>query len=316
MIVQYLKPILDMLDEGLRLYRRGFVGFVLVTAIWFVPVVIGVSLSIAAVRYWGSWVVFLILLGWGLGIIPLSMYLVGGLSRALLMIQQGYNVQVWSALAIHPLWATGMGCYGLILYIIASIVSSIVSILCLCPLYTVIVGTIGSIGFFAETAGHLGTGLAILSGIMLTMVLVLYYGLSLVLGGATFSTLVYGLQPFVQDSLSFGNAIQRSIDLILYRVGYNLLAFMFASMIFGAMAIAVTVAVGVLIPLPLVLALGSESLVTQGVSASAWLLGVALVLPPLPIWMALLYQHNVRRWQGADLARRITALTPHPSLDM
>ncbi len=316
MIARRLNPILDMLDEGLRLYRRGFVGFVLVTAIWFVPVVIGISLSIAAARYWGAWVTLLILLGWGLGTIPLSMYLVGGLSRALLMIQHGYNVQVWSALAIHPLRATGMGCYGLVLYIIASIASSMVSFLCLCPLYTMMVGTIGSIGFFTETAGHLGTGLAILSGIMLMMVFVLYYGLSLVLSGATFGTLVYGLQPFVQDSLSFGNAIQRSIDLILYRLGYNLLAFMFASAVFGAMAIAVTVAVGVLIPLPLVLALGGESLVVQGVSASAWLLGVALVLPPLPIWMALLYQHNLQRWQGADLSERIAVLKPHPPLDM
>lgn len=316
MIARHIKPILDMLDEGLRLYRRGFVGFILVTAIWFVPVVIGIGLSIAAARYWGTWVTLLILLGWGLGTIPLSMYLVGGLSRALLMVQQGHTVQVWSALAIHPLWATGMGCYGLVLYIIASIASSMVSFLCICPLYMIIVGTIGGMGLLVENAGHLGTGLAILSGIMLMMVMVLYYGLSLVLGGATFSTLVYGLQPFVQDSLSFGNAIQRSIDMLLYRAGYNLLAFLCASTIFGATAIAVTVAVGVLVPLPLVLALGSESLIAQGVSASAWLLGVALVLPPLPIWMALLYQHNARRWQGADLSERIAALNPHPPLDM
>ena len=39
-MTETLQPILALLDEGLRLYRRNFVGFVLLTASWFVPVAI------------------------------------------------------------------------------------------------------------------------------------------------------------------------------------------------------------------------------------------------------------------------------------
>ena len=39
-MTETLQPILALLDEGLSLYRRNFVGFVLITASWFVPVAV------------------------------------------------------------------------------------------------------------------------------------------------------------------------------------------------------------------------------------------------------------------------------------
>jgi hypothetical protein len=86
------------------------------------------------------------------------------------------------------------------------------------------------------------------------------------------------------------------------------------SAIFGALAVAVTIAVGVLLPLPLFIALGEASLVAQGVSASAWLLGLIVVLPPMPIWMVLLYQRNVVARYGPDLAERIGAVAQQPAI--
>jgi hypothetical protein len=127
------------------------------------------------------------------------------------------------------------------------------------------------------------------------------------MSGATYSSLVYALQPFVQDTLTFGDSIERSVNLTFYRLGQNLLAFVFASFIFAATSISVTVTLWVLLPLPLFWTLGSESPIAQGSSAMALLLGLIVVLPPMPIWMALLYQRNLDAYQGRDLVERVAA---------
>lgn len=308
-----LQSILDILDEGLLLYRRGFVGFILIAASWLVPVAIGIGLSIAAAQLLGEAAVFLIIMGWLLLTLPLGLYLIAGLSRATLAVQRGHTISLRAALAINPLQIAGMGCYGLVFYIITNIIASMLSLLCFCPLYIAMIALFGGIGSALDTTGGLGAGLAVLLGMLVALLFVLFYGLSLVLSGATGSALVYGLQPFVQAQVPLGTAIQRSIDLVFYRFARNLLAFVLASAIFGATAIAVSVAIGTLLPLPLLLALGEESPIAQGVSVSAWLLGLIVVLPPLPIWMALLYQRNLAAWQGNDLAERIASIQPETS---
>lgn len=306
-----LQPILDILDEGLRIYRRGFVGFMLITASWLVPVAIGIGLSIAAAQFWGELAGILIILGWMVVLLPLFTYLIGGISRATLAVQQGHAIRLREALAIPPQRALGMGCYSVILYIVINILSSIVTMACFCPLYIMIIGFAGSIGVLTEDTSGLGVAVIIILSVLIGLIVVLFYGLGLMLGGATYSSLVYGVQPFAQEDLSFGNALQRSIDLIFYRFRYNVFAFILSSTIFGAMTIAITVAIGVLVPLPLFFALGEESIIAQGVSASAWILALIVAVPPMPIWMALLYQRNVAAWQGRDLATRIHSLMPN-----
>src|SRR5690348_15065429 len=81
-----LQPILALLDEGLSLYRRNFVGFMLITASWFVPVAVAIGLLIVAESYaddqYGIWFG---LMAFGVALLlffPLLIYLVGGLSRA------------------------------------------------------------------------------------------------------------------------------------------------------------------------------------------------------------------------------------------
>lgn len=300
-----LQPILDILDEGLRIYRRGFVGFLLLTAGGLVPAAIGMGLLIASAQFWDDVVTLLIAFGWMLLMLPLVMYLIGGLSRATLAVQRGLPVRPREVLAIGPLQMLGMGCYSVVFYIVANIVSSIVVLLCFCPFYIAIIGLSSGIGVLVQDTTGFGFGLLFILSALIALIAVLFYGLSLVLGGATYSGLVYGLQPFVQDRLSLGRALQHSIDLLFYRFGYNLLAFLLASFIFGATAVVVTVAIGVLVPLPLIFALGEDSIIAQGVSASAWILGLIMVVPPMPIWMALLYQQNLALWQGRDLAERI-----------
>ena len=69
----------------------------------------------------------------------------------------------------------------------------------------------------------------------------------------------------------------------------------------AALVLIVSASIGVLTTLPLMSALGTESRLAQAGSLAALLLGMAVVLPPLPIWMALLYRRNLAIRSGAKL---------------
>src|SRR5205085_4432131 len=130
-----LQPILALLDEGLNLYRRNFAAFVLIAAGWVVPVAIAAGLAVAAVSWLdGAWA-FLLLMAVALLLFPLLIYLVGGLSRAAAAAADGRPVRFREAVAIHPLRAVGMGCFTIIYAIMAQIASSVLSMICICPLY-------------------------------------------------------------------------------------------------------------------------------------------------------------------------------------
>lgn len=300
-----LQPILSVIDEGLRLYRRHFVRFALLTVSWAVPLALALGLTVAAGRVLGSAVVVLLVLGWALLALPLAALLIGALSRAALAAHEGRELSLRAALAIPPLRLVSMSFYTIIFYFLSNMISSTLLLCVFCPLYTVGVGLVGAVAGGLGNGGAAGGALVAALGALAALLFALFYGLSLVVSGATYAALAYALQPFALEGRPFGEAIQRSFDLLGYRFGRNLLAFMLSSAVFGATAIAATVAVGVLLPLPLLFALGPESLVAQGVSASAWLLGLMLVVPPLPIWMALWYRRNVAARDGADLGERI-----------
>lgn len=307
---QRIQPILDLIDEGLWIYRRGFVGFTLLALLWLAPIAVGIGLSLALAEFAATGVIELIIVGWLLLAFPLLIYLIAALSRATSAVQAGESIRLARVLALSPLRLAGMGCYGLVFLIFAGVVMSTFSTVCLCPLYLGVVFAFSAGAAVFGQAGALGGALGTVLIFAMLILSVLLYALSLVLNGAAYSSLVYALQPFVERELTLGAAMQRSIDLVFYRIGQNALAFLTTSLVFGALTVAVTIAVGVLLPLPLGWLLGVESPVVQGVSASAWLLGLALVLPPLPIWMLLLYQRNLAAREGSDLARRIDEVFP------
>ncbi len=296
-----VQPILDIVDEGLRLYRMRFVSFVLLTALWVIPIAVGLGISIATESFWGALLALLLSL-------PLALYLIGGLSRVTLATQEGRSMSIREALSLPLLRMAGMGCYSLVFSIVANIISSMVSYACFCPGFIGLSFAMGASTGALENGGGVGEAVAVVMGIVLMFLFVLFYVFSLILSGATYSSLVYSLQPFVQHDLPFGMAVSQSVDLITYRFGYNLLAFLITSTIFGASMLTVTTAIGVLLPLPLVLALGEESPVAQGIGVFAWIAGLMVVLPPLPIWMALLYQRNNAAREGRDLTARIATL--------
>jgi hypothetical protein len=302
-MTEALQPILALLDEGLRLYRRNFAGFVLLTASWFVPVAIVTGTAVAAEswvdeRYSGLAIV--LLFGGGvLVFFPLLIYLIGGLSRAAAAAADGRPVRFREAMAIHPLRATGMGCFTIVYGFVAQIVSSLISMACICPLY--VVGFMGLAFVSAATNEESVGALAILAiGIFLGG----FYA-SLMIIGATGSGLFYCLQPWVQESRSFGESVQRSLELITFRFGRNLMVWCLAALLIAAAGLTVMATIGILLPLPLLYVLGEEDPATRAATIGAWLIGLMLVLPPLPIWMALLYKRNSAAHDGVELRAKV-----------
>ncbi|MEI7645362.1 MAG: hypothetical protein WCJ55_13895 [Chloroflexales bacterium] len=302
-----LQPTLDLLDDGLRLYRREFPRFALIVALGAVPAIILAMLIIRRPNMLGSGGGILALLLSALISLPLGVYLMGAISRATATALRGEPVALRAALAIGPLRLIGMGCYGGVFLFVANMAVSILSMVCFCPLSMAMGGAMGGIAGTTSGSGTASAALAGMLNVIAAVTFVLLYGFSLVLSGATYSSLIFSLQPFVQGNLRLGAAIQRSLDMTFYRFGANLLVYLCASLIFGVLAIGSTLAIGVLVPLPLFFLLGAESSIAQGISAAAMLVGLTLALPPLPIWMALLYLRRSAERDGDDLAVRIAA---------
>jgi hypothetical protein len=292
-----LQPILALLDEGIALYRRNFGGFTLITATWLVPVAIAAGLLIVAASWLDEALGILVTLAGVALLFPLTIYLIGGLSRGAAAAIEERPLRFREALAIPPLRAAGMGCFTLIYLFIAQIVSNVLSLLCLCPLFfggAAIAGAVGPLLAGTEE-------LSVLAGVLVVLAVVGVYALLLVASGAVYSSLIYGLQPWVQEPLRFGDALQQSLNILGYRFWSNLLVWGVTALLVAAVGVTVTATIGVLLPLPLTYALGSDSTAAQAVSVGAWMLGFVVVLPPLPIWMVLLYRRNRAARDGGDL---------------
>jgi hypothetical protein len=176
-----------------------------------------------------------------------------------------------------------------------------VSIACICPVFFVGGMAIGLIESATSGAGAAGAiGLSIL-----VLFLIIVYGFALIVGGATYSSLIYALQPWVQEAKPFGVTLQHSFELIGYRFWNNLVVWGLAALLVAAVGVSAAMTIGLILPLPLIFALGDESKVAQAISASAWLIGFVVVLPPLPIWMALLYRRNRTDREGAALEAQV-----------
>ena len=296
-----IQPTLALLDEGLSLYRRNFVGFLLIAASWFVPVAVAAGLVVVAASWLDQPWPILLMLGALLALLPLLIYLVGGLSRGAAAAAAGRPVRFREAMAIPPLRAAGMGCFTIVYAIVAQVVSSALSALCICPLYLVGFMAVGVLGVATDGAGSGGVAL-----LFLGVVLIGFYA-SLMFAGATGGGLFYALQPWVHEARPFGATLARSMELIGYRFGRNLLVWLLAALLVAAGGMAVMATIGMLLPLPLAFALGEENPVVQAIAAVAWLLGLVVVVPPLPVWMALLYARNRVAYEGADLAAQVQA---------
>lgn len=298
---------MELLDEGLRLYRRGFSRFVLLAGLAALPSSVAVvALFLVADELQSDLSVSLFLIA-SVVALPVSLYVMGALSRAAVLAAAGEPVRLRQALTIRPLRALGMGCYGTLFLMVSSAVVSALSTVCFCGLYLMIMA--GAVAFASVSGGGaLGGAAAGMAFSIVLIALVILYIAGLVVNGAVYGSAIYAMQPFVQDDLAFGAAVQRSVDLVGYRFGHNLLSFLSASLVFGATALAATLAIGLLLPLPALFLLGTESPVARAITAAAWIAAMAAATPLLPIWMALLYQRRRAAREGETLAAQLAAL--------
>jgi len=299
-----LHATLDLLDEGCALYRRSFTGFALVGLAWLTTIAIAIGLLVAPVENERRLVPGGLIIVAGLILMhPLLIYLTGSLSRAANAAIEGRPIDLRETLAIHPAVIGRAGCFSIVYGILMQLVLSV--LLCICPMYVLrqIPFEFGPDVAIEVSRGAVQEVLQIVSGMLFAGM----YLLGFIIGGIGYSSLLYALQPWLIERLRFGEAMERSVDLIRFRLRRNLLAWGLSALLVFAVGILVSLAVGVLISLPALLLLGAESSLAQAIARTAWLLGLALVLPPWFISMTLLYRRNMAARSGADLARRVEA---------
>lgn len=301
-IAGHLHPTLDLLDEGCAIYRRHFTSFVAIGMTWLAPIALVISLlTDNAGQIGATWLIVIALAG--LFLAPLLLiHLIGGVSRAAAAAIDGCAVDPGKALTIHPFSVVKAGCFTIIYGFIMQVASSALSLMCVCPIY--LLGLSASTLFAAIDPGS-PAGIALL--VVIFALIAGVYALAFVIGGASYSSMFYALQPWLIEQLRFREALERSVDLVIFRFRSNLVAWGLSALIIFAVGASVSLAVGVIVPYPALLLLGAESRIARAIAGVAWLVGLALVLPQWVIWMTLLYRRNLAARSGADLVQRVEA---------
>ena len=292
---------LALLDDGLRLYRRFLPGFLLVASAVMVPLIVVNLLLTALVRtqLGADWLVpgslLLLLVEY-----PVILYAWAAVSRAAAMALDGEPIYVGQALRLGPLRAAGMGCYNLLFTMLTGTLGSIMVVSIACPiLYSSIFGA----GLLAALGGSGTIGAA---GGLFSVLFFLIMLLVIVAAGAILASMVYAVQAFALERRPFGATVSRSVDLLTYRLGGCLLVFLGAGAIVSTLLLAYTGALlvggqSLLTVLDVELSATARDVLRVGVLTAS----LALLLPPLPIWMAMLHRSLAEERDGGDLAPSI-----------
>lgn len=292
---------LALLDDGLRLYRRHVLGFILVGSAIQIPLAI-VGLLVTAIvntQLGQDWEALGVLIRSVLQY-PLLLLTYVALSRAAGMALDNQPIKIGQTLRIPVSRYIGMGCYNVLFTIIFGIVAMVMVVSVICPLiYTSIFGA-GLLGRFggSGTMGAAGAVVLVLS--ILTSIWII------VLAGATMASQVYAVQAFALERQTFSATLTRSIDILTYRFGRNLLVFLGAGAISSTLVASYTgtlLAGGAFLLQFLDIELSLTATQTLQILLTTFT-GV-LLLPPLPIWMAMLHRKVSTERDGADLVTEV-----------
>lgn len=300
-----LPVVLQILDDGFRLYRRNLAGFLLVSTTILVVLALFVMSFMAFVRTnigtTSGWMflAFFVLL---ILSYPALLYTFAALSRATRVALDGQPIALGVALRIGPARGCGMVAFNLLFGMFASICAAIVSTVVSLPMaYLAILGA-GVIAALADSSGAA-------AGISLVLVFVPVSSVwSMTIYGAWLASIVFAVQPFALEQRSWGAAASRAIDLLTARLGRSLLMFLGAGAIFGTLIIAYF---GSLIALlSIIQARFSIDLPPLAGDVIIIVLAVAsltLLLPPLAIWMTLFYRQLAQERDGDEIVARVAA---------
>ncbi|HEX6293109.1 MAG TPA: hypothetical protein VFZ66_28265 [Herpetosiphonaceae bacterium] len=300
-----LPTVLEVLDDGLRLYRRNLSGFMLVATAVLVLIALFALLCSALIRTQlgtsAAWTVLLLFLLTVIGY-PLLLYAFAALSRAAAAALDGRPISLPVALRISPGRGCAMILFNLVFSVVASIFAGTISIMISCPLFyfsvlsAAMVSTIGS--------GAV-SGAAIAFASVISQVSTLW---SLMAFGGWLVSIVYALQAFVLEQRSWSAAAGRSVDLLTARFGRSMLMFLSAGAIFGTLSLAY---LGSLIALILIVqerfGLTLPPLASDVLTIVLTVASLVVLLPPLSIWMTMFHRHLAREQDGEEMARRVAA---------
>lgn len=297
-----LPIVLEVLDDGLRLYRRHLAGFTLVaTAVLVLLALFSLSLmafvrsEIGTSAGWSVLAfVVLLLLGY-----PLLLYAFAALSRATAAALDGQPITLWTALKLSPLRGLGMIFFNLLFSFVASMGAGVVMMVVSCPIIY-LSATLTAIAA-SVSGGSFSSVFAFFSGIGQISVL-----WTLAVSGAWLASCVFALQAFVLEQQPWGQAVSRSIDVLTTRFGRCMLMFLTAGTIFSTLMLSY---LGSLLTLSFLiqdlLSLNLSPLAGDVITIVLTVASLVILLPPLSIWMAMFYRRQTRDRDGEEIARRV-----------
>ncbi|ABY36591.1 MAG TPA: hypothetical protein DEF43_06930 [Chloroflexus aurantiacus] len=298
-----LDEVMILLDAGVALYRRHLARFLVLAGLFSLPAMVAtfnLLLAIDDIAEAGIEEISLL----GLSLFLTSLLMIPPLTRATRIALEDEVPSLRSVLWRWPrldrwLLATAYGgCLIPVWLMLFSTVSGILFGMC-CG----VIGLAAYVVVFASVMANTALGFLLLP--VLIVATLIAYLLYIVFMGAGLMAALYNVQPLIDDTIPLAEAFRLSWSLLFARIGYNLLVFVCAALIFSVASLIVTIAMAVLLPAPFGLILGANHPLTRGLSAVAWVIGLAVAMPLLPIWSTLHYRWRLNRYKGRDLARQI-----------
>jgi hypothetical protein len=300
-----LPTVLEILDDGLRLYRRNLSGFIMVATAALVILALSALAWSAFVRtqlgITTEWVLLqifgLLVMGY-----PLILYTFAALSRATATALDGNPITLPSALRLNPGRGCGMIFFNMLFGFIATICAGVIAIAISCPmLYLSVLG--GTLVTALYDAASSSAGLALVA--VISQLSVLWWLISF---GGWLVSVVYALQTFVLERHGWGVSAGRSVDLLTARFGRSLLMFISAGTIFGTLSLSYLGSLFVLLGI-VQERLGFElsPLVGDVLLIIITVASLVVLLPPLSIWMAMFHRTMAHEQDGEELTRRVVA---------
>lgn len=299
-----LPSVLQVLDDGLRLYRRNLSGFLLVSTAVLVVIALLALLCTTLIRTqlgtgigWTLLLIFVLVLL----IYPLTLYSFAALSRAADAALSNRPITLAGALRIGPARGCGMILFNLLFSLIASVFAGVVSVVVSCPIFYLSILS----SLLLRTLSDLVGASAVLFIGVVGQLSTLW---SLITFGGWLTSIVYALQAFVLEQRPWGAAVGRSVDLLSARFGRSLLMFMGAGAIFGTLSLSF---IGTLIATLLIvqerLGLTIPPFASDALTIALVVGMLVVLLPPLSIWMAMFHRQIALEHDGDELTRRVAA---------
>lgn len=295
-----LPVVLEVLDDGLRLYRRHLASFTLIaTAVLVVLALFSLSFIAFVRSELGStagWI-FLAVCVLLLVSYPLLLYVFAALSRAAAAALDGHIISARTALWVNPLRAAGIIVFNMLFTVLSAITAGGLLLVFYCPMTYLSVLLQVFLGTVAGTSGVGVFGLISSIGLISTLWLIS-------VAGGWLASSVYALQAFVLEQRSWSQSVSRTFDIMTMHLGQSLLMFLGAGAIFGTLTLSYLGSLLVLwniVQERLSLPPLAGDVVTIVLTVST----LVILLPPLSIWMAIFYQRQARERDGEEIVRRV-----------